>query len=114
MSDEPLDVDDRDQVVMVLTTCPDDASAEQLARRLVDLRLAACVQAETIRSWYHWEDAVQDDPEVRLACKTTMACYADIAQLIDAEHPYEEPQLVVIPVLTGADGYLDWVRQQVG
>lgn len=99
---------------VVLTTCPDDASAEILARRLVEERLAACVnRVAGIRSTYWWQGAVHDDAEVLLIAKTSAGRVATLSARIQELHPYELPEVIALPVALGAERYLDWVGQTV-
>ena len=107
------DFTDPDEPLIVLSTFPTEAAAGTFARRLLELRLAACVQAEPIRSWYRWEGEIQDDRESRVWIKTTARCYEDIERLVAAEHPYDEPQLVTVPVSGGSPGYLAWLHDAV-
>jgi periplasmic divalent cation tolerance protein len=92
------------------------ADAEWLAaftRRLVDDRLAACGQQVTaIRSIYRWDGAVQDEPEARVALHTRTALVEKIVAGAGAEHPYEVPCVLALPVVAGNAAYLEWVRQE--
>jgi periplasmic divalent cation tolerance protein len=59
-------------VVLVLSTVPDDESAERLARTLVDERLAACVNLHPpLVSIYRWKGQVENSAERQLVIKTT-------------------------------------------
>jgi periplasmic divalent cation tolerance protein len=92
------------------------ADAEWLAgftRRLVSDRLAACGHVmERIRSVYRWDGAVQDEPEARVALHTRTALVPEIVARADAEHPYEVPCVLALPVAAGNPAYLDWVRTE--
>lgn len=103
-------MDDGD-ILMVLTNLPDAASAEALARRLVEARLAACVNIlAPCRSVYRWQGAVESADEVPLLIKVPRAGYAALETAIRAAHPYELPEIVAVPVSVGLPAYLDWVR----
>ena len=94
---------------LVLTTLPDEAGAESLARQIVDAGLGACAQLQPIRSVYRWQGATCAEPEWRLAIKTTVAGYARLEAFIRAHHPYTLPQIVMLPISAGAPDYLQWV-----
>ncbi|MCU0977360.1 MAG: divalent-cation tolerance protein CutA [Steroidobacteraceae bacterium] len=99
---------------VVLTTCPDDTSAEILARRLVEERLAACVnRVPGLRSTYWWQGAVHDEPEVLLIAKTSAGRVATLSARIQELHPYELPEVIALPVALGAERYLAWMGQTV-
>jgi periplasmic divalent cation tolerance protein len=100
--------------LVVLCSCPDEASAGQLAGTLVAERLAACVtQLPGATSVYHWEGTVQRDAEVVLIIKTTAGRLATLSARIESLHPYEVPEVIAIPVTGGSERYLGWVGQTV-
>lgn len=99
--------------LVVMTTCPDAPTAEALAVRLVDQRLAACVQIlPNVRSVYRWEGQVEQAGECLLTIKTTTARYADVERCIKAGHPYELPEVVAVPMAAGSAEYLAWIEGQ--
>ena len=98
----------------ILTTCPDEATAEILARRLVEQRLAARVnRVAGLRSTSWWQGKVQDDAEVLLIAKTSASRVATLSARIQELHPYELPEVIALPVALGAERYLDWIGQSV-
>ena len=101
---------------VVVVTCSHPAEgAEVLARTLVELRLAACVQIlPALRSIYRWEGRIEMADEVRLDAKTTSACLEALIAAIRERHPYDVPEIVAMPLAGGNPAYLDWVRAQVG
>ena len=99
-------------VLVLLCTCPDEATARQIATALVAGGLAACVnRIPGIRSLYRWEGQIQDDGEELLVIKTTADRYAAAEAAIQARHPYDLPEIIALPVSAGSAAYLDWVRQ---
>ena len=96
---------------VVLTTLPDETSAEALARQIVDAGLGACAQLQAIRSVYRWQGETCAEPEWRLAIKTTVGSYARLEAFIRARHPYALPQIVMLPISAGAPDYLQWVAE---
>src|ERR1041385_9322854 len=99
--------------LLVLTNLPDRAAAEQLAERLVEDKLAACVNVlAPCRSVYRWKDAVQHDEEHPLLIKTTPERYPALEQALRAAHPYELPEIIAVPIERGLPGYLDWVAAE--
>ena len=101
-------------VLQVQTTVPSEADGERIAAHLVDHRLAACVQVVgPIRSTYRWQGRVEEAEEWLLLAKTTAALYPTVASAIGALHPYDEPEVIALPVVAGSPGYLDWVAASV-
>lgn len=100
-------------ILLVVTNLPDVASAEKLARQLVDARAAACVnQLAPCISTYRWQDNIETATEVPLLIKTTQAAYPRLEKLIRDAHPYELPEIIAIPVTAGLPAYLDWVSSE--
>lgn len=101
--------------LVVLCTCPDEATATGIATALLAGELAACVNCVAgIRSIYRWEGQIRDDAEVLLVIKTSAARYGALEALVRARHPYELPEIIALPVVAGARDYLDWIRQATG
>ena len=94
-------------------TAPEDV-AEELGRRLVEERLAACSNVvKGLTSLYWWEGKVQRDGEALLILKTTEEAYDNLARRIRELHPYTVPEILAIPVVRGNRDYLAWVKEEV-
>lgn len=99
--------------ILVLTQMPDRASAEALARRLVEGRLAACVSVGApVESLYHWRGQIETAQEVPVTVKTRPDRYREVEALIQAEHPYELPEIIALPVVSGSAPYLAWIAAE--
>jgi periplasmic divalent cation tolerance protein len=100
-------------VLLVLSTLPDAAAAERLAARVIEERVAACVNVlAPVRSMYRWKGVVETATEVPVLIKTTRERYPALEALIRTEHPYELPEIVAVPVERGLEAYLTWVGQE--
>ena len=89
-------------------------SAEEIGRRLVEERLAACVNVVPgLTSIYWWEGKVQRDAESLLVIKTTPEAYPRLERRIKELHPYTVPEILGLPVKEGNEDYLRWVREEV-
>jgi periplasmic divalent cation tolerance protein len=92
---------------------PDDGRADELARTLVDERLAACVNVHgPMMSTYRWKESVERDAERQLVIKTTRDRIAALEARLRLLHPYELPEFVVIGVEGGSDKYLRWIHDE--
>jgi len=100
-------------IVLVLTTAPDDARAEAWARTLVEERLAACVNVHgPMTSFYRWKGVVERDAERQVVIKTTRERVTTLRERLRELHSYELPEFVVLSVEDGSDEYLKWVVEQ--
>ena len=96
---------------IILTTCPNNEEANTLASKLINKKLAACVQLSSITSYYTWKGDIHTDPEIRLLIKTRARLYESVEQFIKQHHSYEVPQIVQIPIMDGSAEYLDWIDE---
>jgi periplasmic divalent cation tolerance protein len=102
------------EVVLILTTVPDDDRGETLAQTLVTERLAACVNVlGPMTSIYRWQGAVERQSERQLVVKTTRDRVGAVRERIAQLHSYELPELIVLDVVDGSLGYLDWVKAEI-
>lgn len=102
-----------DVAVVVLSTVPDEATAERIARALVEERLAACVnRVPGIGSIFRWQGAIDQAEEILLIIKTHARRAPQVTQRLQELHPYEVPEILVIPVAAGLGAYLEWIRRE--
>ncbi|MFZ2268684.1 MAG: divalent-cation tolerance protein CutA [Azonexus sp.] len=100
-------------ILLVLTNCPDETSANAIALAVVEAGLAACVNIlPRVQSIYRWQGAVESASEIPLLIKTTAANYPALENAIRAEHPYEIPEIIALPVERGLPAYLNWVAAE--
>jgi len=96
---------------LVLTTCPDAASAERIAQALVGERLAACVNMLPIaKSVYRWKGKVESATELLLIIKAPVRAYRGLQRRLLELHPYELPEVVSVPITGGFADYLAWLN----
>ncbi len=99
-----------DPAILVLTHLPDRARATALARALLEVRLAACVNiGAPIESIYHWRGQIETAAEVPVIIKTRSVLYSDVERAIRNLHPYDIPEIVAIPVTNVHAPYLEWL-----
>ncbi|MBI1398140.1 MAG: divalent cation tolerance protein CutA [Betaproteobacteria bacterium] len=102
-------------VLVVLTNAPDVDTARSLARTLIERRLAACVNVlSPCHSVYRWEGGVEETPEVPMIVKTTAASYPGLEDVLRALHPYDVPEIIALPAVSGLKDYLAWVAAETG
>lgn len=103
-----------DGVVQLQTTLPDEPTARRLAEALVQDRLAACVQlVGPMRSIYRWDGKLEESIEWLLLIKTTTDMAAHLQDHLRGLHPYDMPEIIVLPVVGGDPGYLEWIGTEV-
>jgi periplasmic divalent cation tolerance protein len=101
--------------IVVLITTGSLEEGREIARALVEERLAACVNiVSPIQSVYRWEGKVHDDQEVLLIAKTATAMLEDLAARVKQLHSYELPEIIALPIVAGAKDYLRWIDVETG
>ena len=98
--------------IVVLSTVPDQKSAEKIAAALVEDRVAACVNlVPGLTSIYRWEQQVKREPECLLVIKSSADRFEDLRKLLRSLHPYETPEILALRVSHGDPAYLRWLTE---
>jgi periplasmic divalent cation tolerance protein len=106
-----MSLEETDPARVILTTA-DRERGPEIAQHLVRKRLAACVNMTDVTSFYRWKGEFCCDQEVLLVIKTTLSRVPDALEEIRAIHPYELPEMIILPVEGGYPPYLAWVREE--
>ena len=102
-----------DDIVLVISNAPDLLLAKRIAHVLVEDGLAACVNlGAPVLSIYRWQGEIEGADEIPLWIKTTTGRQQAVVQALAKLHPYDVPEIIVVPVIGGSASYLDWVREQ--
>lgn len=103
------------ELVEVRVSAPDAETAQALATALVQARLAACAQVlGPMTSTYWWQGEVESAREFLLLAKTTADCFDAICERVRSEHPYDNPEILAVPVASAAPLYAAWLRESLG
>jgi periplasmic divalent cation tolerance protein len=112
----PADMEAReaDAAIVVLVTAPSAEKAAEIARSVVEEKLAACGSVVPgIRSIYRWEGQVHDEAEALLVLKAPRKRLSELTDRVVALHPYAVPEVIALPIEGGNWKYLDWVVQSM-
>ncbi len=100
--------------IVVLSTCDSEERARGLAHALVDRSLAACVNIiPGARSIYRWHGKVEDAEEWMLVIKSRRDLFAALKETLAAQHSYEVPEVIALPVVEGSEAYLAWLDREM-
>jgi periplasmic divalent cation tolerance protein len=99
---------------VVLSTTSTEEQAEDLAKKIVSAKLGACVQVQKIKSYYMWKGEANADPECLLIIKARTAQFAELESFIKANHSYETPEIVQLPISAGSAAYFSWMNEVTG
>lgn len=102
------------EYIQVATTVATEEEAGAIARLLVEKHLAACVQViGPMTSHYRWQGEIETAGEYLCLAKSRAALYSEIEAAIKAIHPYEVPEIIAMPVISGSKEYLAWLGAEV-
>ena len=99
--------------VVILSTAP-AGEVDRIARTLVEENLAACISISQVRSYFVWEGKLSEEIEDMMIIKTALDLEDKVKARIKDLHSYELPEVIVLPIIGGDEGYLKWIKQSVG
>lgn len=106
---------DPHELILVISTVESAEDADQLASSLVQRGLAACVQIDgPITSHFRWRGELQRSSEFRLMIKTTENQWHRVKRHLEQNHPYDQPEIIMLPVADSNEDYRDWVIAETG
>jgi len=98
--------------IVCYITAPNEAEAVNIARALVEDRLAACANIiKNVRSIYSWQGAIEDDAEVLMIVKTQKSLFHNLSEKVKEMHSYDVPEVIALPIVDGSEAYLQWLRK---
>jgi len=100
-------------MVVVSVACGSENEANNLARLLIEQRLAACVQSHAIVSTYRWQGKVEAAPEIMLTIKTLGSKLEELEVLVKAHHSYDVPEIIAVPMVWASEDYARWLRESL-
>jgi len=99
--------------IQITTTCDKKEILQAIATKLVESRLAACVQiGGPMDSVFRWEGNIESASEWICTIKSVAGHQANIESVIFENHSYDQPEIIVVPITGGSQGYLNWIKKQ--
>jgi len=103
-----------EEYIQVFTTTEKKEDAEKIAKALVEKRLAGCIQiVGPIASTYWWNGNVETAEEWLCFIKSKKALYEKLEKAIKEIHPYETPEIIALPIVSGSKSYLEWLNNEL-
>jgi periplasmic divalent cation tolerance protein len=100
--------------IVVLSTCGSTEEADRVARKLVETRVAACVNiAPGVRSIYHWQGTIEESTECLLIIKSRRDLLDALEIELRKAHSYEVPEIIALAVVDGSESYLSWLDREL-
>ena len=100
--------------VVIMVTASTRRECRRIARRLIEEKLAACVNiTQPIQSVYRWEGKIDHSRELLMFIKTNRDLFPQIKAEISLIHSYHTPEIICLPIIDGSQNYLQWVSDSV-
>ena len=104
-----------EKVIIVQTTFSDKNEAVQFSRKILQSRLAACVQLSSeVQSMYWWKKEIEKDIEIIVTMKTLQSAYPQLEAFIEHTHSYDTPEIMAVAVEHVSSGYYQWLCDEIG
>lgn len=101
------------EYIVVLITASKEEEAANIAKEIVDAKLAGCVNIiKDIRSIYRWQGRMEDEKEVLMFVKTRRDLFVNLAEMVKRLHSYSVPEIIALPVTEGSKDYLKWLEDE--
>ncbi|WWO95396.1 MAG: divalent cation tolerance protein CutA [Candidatus Dasytiphilus stammeri] len=102
------------KAIIILCTVPTEECAIKLANKLLAIKRAACITYWlNTKSLYYWNDQLQKTTEVQMLIKSNSLHEKELLQIIKNMHPYEIPEILVLPIIQGNEQYLLWLDRSL-
>jgi periplasmic divalent cation tolerance protein len=99
------------EFIQLITTIDDENKARIIQNILVEKRVAACVQVfGPVFSCFWWEGKIEKAKEWICVAKLRYEDYKRAESLIKENHPYDVPEIIAIPISSGNEDYLNWIK----
>ncbi|MEK6936185.1 MAG: divalent-cation tolerance protein CutA [Nanoarchaeota archaeon] len=99
------------EFIIVKTTVESKKDAEDLAKKIIEAKLGACVQISEIKSIYKWKGKIENNKEFKIEIKTSSQNYKKLQEFIIKNHKYELPEIIAIKIIAGYNKYLNWITK---
>ena len=100
-----------DDFIVVLVTAKDPSEAEKISQTLLELRLIACANILSgVTSSFIWQGKTESATECLIVMKTKRSLFDELTKKVKALHSYEVPEVIALPIATGSEAYLAWLK----
>jgi periplasmic divalent cation tolerance protein len=99
--------------IIIKTTFDNRKNAESMAKKLIESKLAACIQLSEIESYFKWNNKTQNAKEYKIEIKTNTKNYKNIEKLIKQNHTYKIPEIIAVKIKKGSKEYFNWMKGEI-
>ena len=100
------------KVLFLITTVPNQLLAEQIAKELIEVKLAACVSIKEIKSIYKWQGNIEENKEFEITIKSLPKNLNELTLILKSRITYEVPQLIY-KIFDSENSYFQWIKESI-
>ena len=100
------------KLLLLITTVPNRLAAEQIAKELIEMKLAACVSIKEIKSIYKWQENIEENIEFELTIKSLPENLKELTLILKEKITYEVPELIY-KIFDSEDSYFKWIKNSI-
>lgn len=100
------------EYLVVLVTASSDVQARRIAKKLLQNKLAACVNFVPVESMFVWRGEIQEEEEVLMIIKTRIEVFDELMSAVRSIHTYDTPEIIGMPIVMGSNDYLRWIADE--
>tara|TARA_Y100000589_G_scaffold283789_1_gene282093 strand:- start:355 stop:666 length:312 start_codon:yes stop_codon:yes gene_type:complete len=100
------------KILLLITTVPNKLLAEQVAKELIERKLAACVSIKEIKSVYKWRGNIEENKEFEITIKSLPENLNELTIILKHKISYEVPQLIY-KIFDSEKSYFQWIRESI-
>jgi periplasmic divalent cation tolerance protein len=99
------------KIVLIQTTCVSKTEAKNIAKVLIDAKLAACVQLSEVESFYNWNNEFCSDNETLVSIKTRKENFEKVKSKIKEYHSYDVPEIIELDITNSSKKYSKFIGE---
>ena len=100
------------KLLLLITTVPNRLAAEQIAKELIEMKLAACVSIKEIKSIYKWQENIEENIEFELTIKSLPENLKELTLILKEKITYEVPE-IIYKIFDSEDSYFKWIKNSI-
>lgn len=101
------------EFIIIYTTVPDKKEGREIAKALVEHKLAACVNMlDKMESIFSWDGEMCEEKEYLLIIKTKKELFDAVKVAIQKMHSYTVPEVIALPIIEADETYLKWIAHE--
>ena len=100
------------KLLLLITTVPHKLLAEEIAKELIERKLAACISIKEIKSFFKWQGNIEENKEFEITIKSLPENLNELILILKDKISYEIPQLIY-KIFDSENSYFQWMKKSI-